>query len=87
MLTAADALFVHAKSSGADAHTRGIEDRLGELEKNVRASAQLSQDMAQQIHTLAVAHDATVRRLRVAVGVSVAAVILAIVVGILAIVL
>jgi hypothetical protein len=86
MLAAADALFIRAKTSGADAHTKSIEDRLGALEKNVHESAQLAQEMAQQIQALAVAQEASVRRVRVAVGLSVAAVVVAIVVGILAIV-
>ena len=86
VLAAADALFIRTKTNGADAHTRSIEDRLGALEKNVRESAQLAQDMAQQIQALAAAHAATVRRAQVAVGVSVASVVVAIVAGIAALV-
>ena len=86
VLAAADALFIRAKTSGADAHTRSIEDRLEALEKNDRESAQLAQDMARQIQALAAVHDATVRRARLAVGVSVASVIVTIIVGILAVV-
>jgi hypothetical protein len=42
--------------------------------------------MAQQIQALAIAHDITARRARVAVGLSVAAAVLAMVAGILALV-
>ena len=87
VLAAADALFIRAKTSGADAHTKSIEDRLGALEKNVHESAQLAQDMARQIQALAAAHDAALRKARVAVGVSVACVVVTIIVGILVIVL
>ena len=86
VLAAADALFIRAKTSGTDAHTRSIEERLAALEKNVRESAQLAHDMAQQIQALAAAHDASVRRVRVAVGVSIASVVCAIVAGIAAMV-
>jgi len=86
VLAAADALFIRAKTSGTDVHTRTIEERLGALEKNVRESAQLAQDMAQQIQALAAAHEATARQARVAVGVSIASVVCAIVAGIAAMV-
>jgi hypothetical protein len=42
--------------------------------------------MAQQIQALTIAHDITVRRVRVAVGLGIAAAVVAIVAGILAIV-
>jgi len=87
VLAAADALLVRTKASATADHTGSIEGRLGELEEGSRASAQLAQDMAHQIHALAIAHDVTARRARVAVGLSVAAAVLAIVAGILAIVL
>jgi hypothetical protein len=59
--------------------------RLSELEDGSRASAQLTQDIAQQLQALAMAHEGSARRARLAVGVSVVAALLAIIVGILAI--
>jgi hypothetical protein len=47
----------------------------------------LAQDIAQQIQALAVAHDVTARRAHAAVWLSVAAAVLAVAAGILAIVL
>jgi hypothetical protein len=87
ILAAADALLARTRASSAGGQTRSIEARLGELEDGARASAQLAQDMAQQIQALTIAHDITARRARVAIWLSVAAAVLAIVAGILAIVL
>jgi hypothetical protein len=87
ILAAADALLARTRASSTGGHTRSNEARLGDLEEGSRASAQLAQDMAQQIQALAIAHDVTARRARVAVGLSVAAAVLAMVAGILAIVL
>ena len=86
ILAAADALLARTRASSTAGHTRTSEARLGELEEGARASAQLAQDMAQQIQALTLAHDITARRARVAVGLSVAAAVLAMVAGILALV-
>ena len=86
VLAAADALFIRSKTSGTDVHTRTIDERLGVVEKNLHESAQLAHEMARQLQALAAAHEASVRRVRMAVGVSVASVVIAIVAGIVAIV-
>jgi hypothetical protein len=86
ILAAADALLARTRASSTGGRTKGSEARLGDLEEGARASAQLAQDMAQQIQALAIAHDITARRARVAVGLSVAAAVLAMVAGILALV-
>ena len=86
ILAAADALLARTRASSAAGHSKSSETRLGDLEEGARASAQLAQDMAQQIQALTIAHDITARRARVAVWLSVAAAVLAIVASILAIV-
>ena len=86
ILAAADALLARTRASSTAGQTKNSEARLVDLEEGARASAQLTQDMAQQIQALTVAHDITARRARVAVGLSIAAAVLAIVAGILAIV-
>ena len=86
ILAAADALLARTRASSTGGQTKSSEARLRDLEEGARASAQLTQDMAQQIQALTIAHDITARRARVAVGLSVAAAVLAIVAGILAIV-
>jgi len=85
ILAAAEALRARTKASSTDDQARGAETRLAELEEGARASAQLSQDMAQQIHALTMAHETTARRMRIAVGLSVAAAVLALVGIILAV--
>jgi len=86
ILAAADSLLARTRASTTQGHTRSVEARLGELEEGSRAAAQLAQDMAQQIQALTIAHDVTARRVRVAVGLGVAAAVVAIVAVILAIV-
>ena len=78
ILAAAEALFQRAKTSRADDHTRSIEMRLDELAASSRASAELTQDMAKQLQALAMVHHATVRRVRAAIGISVAASVVAV---------
>ncbi len=73
ILSAAEALFHRAKTSGADDHTRSIEMRIDELAESSRASAELIQDMAKQLQALAMVHDATVRKVQTAIGISVTA--------------
>lgn len=76
MLAAADALLVRARGS-AEGKSRGVDERLTSLEQRDRESAQLLQDVAQQIQALAVAQEVAVRRARIALGVAVAAGVLA----------
>ena len=73
ILAAAEALIHRAKTSRADDHTRSIEMRIDELAESSRASAELIQDMARQLQALAMVHHATVRKVRAAIGISVAA--------------
>jgi hypothetical protein len=86
ILAAADALRARTKATSRDDRTRTVDARLGELEERSRASAQLAQDMALQIEALATAHQVTARRLRLAIGLGVAAAIMALVATILAVV-
>jgi hypothetical protein len=86
ILAAADALRARVRANDAGDRTRSIDVRLGELEEESRASAQLTLDMAQQINTLTLAQQSTARRARIALGVAIAAVVLASVGVILAIV-
>jgi hypothetical protein len=76
MLAAADALLVRARKS-ADVKTQGTEARLTSLEQRSSESAQLLQDIAQQIQALAVAQEVAVRRARIATWVAIAAGVLA----------
>ena len=84
ILAAADALRSRARTSSGDPQGRGTEARLASLEQGSRESAQLLQDIAQQIQALAVAQEIAVRRARIALGVAIAAGIVAICAGILA---
>ena len=77
ILAAADALRTRVKAHDAGDRTRSVEVRLGELEGESRAAAQLTQEMAQQINALALAHESMARRARLAVNLGIAAVILA----------
>ena len=77
ILAAADALRVRARTSSTDKGP-GIEARLASLEQGSRESAQLLQDIAEQIQALAVAQEVAVRRARIAVGVAIAAGLVAI---------
>jgi hypothetical protein len=86
ILAAADALRARARISSGDDKGRGIEARLASLEQGSRESAQLLQDIAQQIQALAVAQEIAARRARIAIGVAIAAGIVALCAGILALV-
>ena len=79
ILSAAEALLRRATASSADDHARSIEMRIDELTESSRASAELIQDMAKQLQVLVMVHDATVRKVRTAVGISVAASLVALV--------
>jgi hypothetical protein len=77
ILAAAGALRERVRATDAGDRTRPIDVRLAELEDESRASAQLLQDMAQQINALALANESTARRTRLAVGLAIAAIVLA----------
>ena len=78
ILSAAEALLHRATTSRADDHTRSIEMRIDELTESSRASAELIQDMARQLQALAMVQHAPVRRVRAAIGISVAASVVAV---------
>ena len=84
ILSAAEALFRRTKTSGANDHTRSIEARIDELAESSRASAELIQDMAKQLQALAMVQDATVKKVRTATGISVAASVVAVVAVVIA---
>jgi hypothetical protein len=86
ILSAAEALFQRAKTNRANDHTRSIEMRLDELADSSRASAELIQDMATQLQALAMIHKATASRVRAAIGISVAAFMVAVAAVVIAIV-
>ena len=64
ILAAADALRARATKNDAGDRTLGVEARLAELEGESRAAAQLTQDLAQQINALVVAHQRALRMAR-----------------------
>jgi hypothetical protein len=78
ILSAAEALFLRTKTSRADDHTRSVEMRIDELAESSRASAEVIQDMAKQLQALAMVHEVTVRKVRAAIGISVAASLVAV---------
>src|SRR5688572_20866612 len=78
ILATAEALFLRAKTSRTADHTRTIEVRVDELAESSRASAELLQDMAKQLQALAMVHHAAVRKVQAAVGISVAASLVAV---------
>jgi hypothetical protein len=84
ILSAAEALFLRAKTSGADDHTRSIERRIDELAAASRASAELTQDMAKQLAALTMAQHATARTVRAAIGISLGAAVVAVAAAVIA---
>ena len=87
ILAAADGLLNRVRASDAGDRTRSVDARLAELESDSRASAQLTQDMAQQINALTLAHQSAARTARRGLALGIAALVLAIAAVILAIVL
>ena len=78
ILSAAEAMFDRAKTRRADDQTRSIEARLDELADSSRASAELMQDVAKQLQALAMIHTAMASKLRTAIRLSIAAVVIAV---------
>src|SRR5262245_40556029 len=76
IVAAARQLLATARTSNKDA--TAIETRLQQLEKASMDSARLLEDIGQQIHALTIVHDQAVRRVRVAIAIGVAALILGI---------
>ena len=79
LLSGAEALLTRAKSARAGDQSRSVEARLDGLEESARGSATLIQDMAKQIHALALAQEAMATRLRAVIGISVAGMVVAVV--------
>jgi soluble lytic murein transglycosylase-like protein len=86
ILAAADGLLNRVRASDAGDRTRSVDARLAELEGDSRAAAQLTQDMAQQITALALAHESAARTARRGLALGIAALVVAIAAVILAIV-
>jgi hypothetical protein len=87
ILAAADALRARVRSSDAGDRTRSVDARLAELEDDSRAAAQVTQEMAQQINALTLAHESAARTARRGVALGMTALVLAVAALILAIVL
>ncbi len=87
ILAAADALRARVSANNAGDRTRDVDARLAELEDESRASAQLTQEMAQQINALTLAHESAARTARRGLALGITALVLAIAGVILAIVL
>jgi hypothetical protein len=87
ILAAADSLLARVKANDAGDRTRSVDARLAELEDESRASAQLTQNIAEQINALTLAHERAARAARRGLALSIVALVLAIVGVILAIVL
>ena len=87
ILAAADALLNRVRANDAGDSTRSVDARLAELEDESRASAQLMQNMAQQITALTLAHESAARAARRGLALGIAALVLAIAGVILAIIL
>ena len=87
ILAAADALRTRVRANDAGDRTRSVDARLAELEGDSRAAAQLTQDMAQQITALTLAHESAARTARRGLALGIAALVLAIAGVILAIVM
>jgi hypothetical protein len=87
ILAAADALLTRVKANDAGDRTRSVDARLAELEDESRASAQLMQNMAEQINALTLAHERAARSARHGLVLGIVASVLAIAGVILAIIL
>lgn len=87
ILSAANALLTRVRANDAGDRTRSVDARLAELEGDSRAAAQLTQDMAQQINALTLAHESAARMARWGLALGIAALVLSIAGVVLAIVL
>jgi hypothetical protein len=87
ILAAADALRARVRANNAGNRTRSVDARLAELEDESRVSAQLTQDMAQQINALTLAHESAARTARWGLALGTTALVLAIAAVIVAIAL
>jgi hypothetical protein len=85
ILAAADSLLTRARANDAGDRTRGVDVRLAELEDEPRAAAQLTQNIAQQINALTLAHESAARTARQGLALGIAAIVLAIAAVIIAI--
>ena len=79
IVSAAQGLLTRANSARTGDQSRSVEARLDGLEESARGSATLIQDLAKQVHALALAQEAMATRLRAAIGISVAGLAVAVV--------
>jgi len=78
ILAAADALRTRVTQDNAGDPSRSVEARLAELEADSRAAAQLTQEMAQQINALTLAHESAARTARRGLAIGIIAFVVAI---------
>jgi hypothetical protein len=86
ILAAADALRTRVRANDAGDRTRSVDVRLAELEDESRAAAHVTQEMAQQLNALTLAHESAARAARRGLALGIAALFLAIAAVIIAIV-
>ena len=87
ILAAADALRTRVTKNDAGDRTRSVDARLAELEGESRAAVQLTQEMAQQMNALTLAHESAARTARWGLALGITALVVALAGIILAIVL
>jgi hypothetical protein len=87
ILAAADALRTRVTKYDAGDPTLGVDARLAELEGESRAAAQLTQEMAQQINALSLAHESALRMARRSLALGITALVVAVAGVVLAITL
>jgi hypothetical protein len=85
LVASAARLMATADQSKVRRQNETIEARFNQLEKASDDSAQLLQEMAEQVQALAAAHEQTTRRYRTAMALAIAALVIGIVAGILAV--
>jgi hypothetical protein len=83
ILAAAKRLLVTAGAAHTRADHQNVEARLQRLDQTSMETARLLEDIAQQIHALALAQEQIARKARIAIAMSVAAVIMCIGLGLL----
>ena len=77
LLAAADTLLARSRSARTAGAAPDSAERLRKLEQSADESAQLLRDLAEQVHALTAAQEQTAKRVRVAVAVGIAALVLA----------
>ena len=85
LVASAARLMATADQNKVRRQNETIEARFNQLEKASEDSAQLLQEMAEQVQALAAAHEQTARRYRTAMALAIASLVIGIVAGILAV--